>query len=560
MKKSNLLEIQGLTVSLGSKPLLRDINLQLAHGEVLGLVGKSGCGKSTLALTIAALFMPEAPLKIEGQILFNDEDILKMSNSRLQEIRKNDLGIVFQEAQSSLNPLMRIGRQVGEVLKDKNSISELLRDVGLEDIDSIIKAYPHELSGGMRQRVLIAIALAKNPQFIILDEPTTSLDSTLKVHILDLLKRLQQKNITMLYISHNLAEVASLCSRVAVMDEGVIVEEGPFSEILRDPQTEAAKELVNSIPRKINTEKRLREGSKKLLTINNLSVSYQKGKKALDNLSLEIHDNEIVGIIGESGSGKSTLAKALVGLVASTGNINFLNCQRRDVQIIFQDPYGSLNPKMSVREALLEPLLMHKTPYAKDLVEELLTKVLLPKHYAEKSTSALSGGERQRVSIARALTQSPKLLIMDESLASLDGKTQLEIADFLIHLQKTTQMAILFIAHDLNLVSRLSDRTYVLYQGMLMEEAPTASLFEHPAHPYTQTLLSSMPHFEGMTLIEGKSSVKETWKEPCLTGCPFRPHCPSSLPICATNLPPLAVIAENHQSRCFIKPRSSLAE
>lgn len=498
--KKVLLEIQGLTVRLpNGKALLSDINLHMDEGDVLGLIGKSGCGKSTLALTLARCFT--TPVLTEGSILFKGEDILKMPRKRLQHMRSKELSIVFQEAQSSLNPLMKIGKQVGEGLKlQEEVIIQLLHDVGLRCPNSLINAYPHELSGGMRQRVLIAIAIAKNPDLLILDEPTTSLDSTLKIHIINLLKRL---NIPMLYISHDLSEVASLCTHAAMMEEGRIVELKTSKEIA----LAAAKEFSRYSPK---PSKAYDKNAKTLLKIDNLSVSYQKGKNALEGLSLHIREKEILGIVGESGSGKSTLAKALWGLARASGSITFnavdlLNCTSSEksiiqsqIQIIFQDPYASLNPKMHVKDAILEPLSIRKgkIPNADALVKSLLTQVLLPAAYADKLTTALSGGERQRVCIARALCMRPKLLIMDESLASLDKTTQLEIANFLLMLRETSEIAIIFIAHDLNLVRKVSDTIAVLYRGRLIEKARASSFFKNPAHPHSQNLLSSIPDKE----------------------------------------------------------------
>jgi len=406
-----MLDIQNYTLRVAGKPILQNISLSIAPGEIYGLVGKSGSGKSTLGLEIAGLFTAKA--EREGVILFEGTS-----------------SIVFQEAQSALNPLMTIGKQVQEAVNDDMTAAELLKSVGLEHVK--LNAYPHELSGGMRQRVLIAMAIAKNPKLLILDEPTSSLDSKLKRQILDLLRGLnRERGMSMLLISHDRAEVASLCSRVGVLDQGRFIDEAEGESLGAFSTCECGPTL--------------------------LQIEQMAVKNRLAPVSLQIHEREILGIMGGSGSGKSTLAKAIVGLVKPTsGGVELL--RECVIQIIFQDPYAALNPKMTVREAIKEPAEIHRKTADVDV---LLEKVLLPKHYAERFTTELSGGERQRVAIARALALKPRLLIMDESLASLDRKTQNEIIKVMMEL-RDSGISIMFISHDRELVEKVCTRVVKL--------------------------------------------------------------------------------------------------
>ena len=446
-----MLEVKNLEVNYKeNKTALKGVSFYLKEKETLGIVGESGAGKSALANAILKLH-PNASIK--GKILFLGKDLLSLSEKELQQIRGKEIGMVFQDPLSSLNPIMTIGKQINEAFP--HSAATLLEKVGIDHPQDRLKQYPHELSGGMRQRVLLAIAIAQSPRLLIADEATTALDTETQESILSLVKDLK---LTTIWISHDLRLISKICDRILVLYQGEIVEEGFTKSVLENPNHAYTKHLLQStLPKSVLKKETL----KPLLTIECLTKIYQK--PVFENLSLKLFEKEVLGIIGRSGSGKSSLARMIAGLEAPTkGRILFdeksvlsWKEKAKKIQMVFQDPSSSLNPRMKVRSQLLEPTQIHHLP---SRVEELMQMVSLPMSYLEKYPHQLSGGEKQRVAIARALALNPKLLILDEAVASLDAVTRNEMLKLLLSLKQNLGLSYLFISHDLEAIEAISDR------------------------------------------------------------------------------------------------------
>jgi peptide/nickel transport system ATP-binding protein len=466
-----LLEVEDLEVSFfrdGEElEAVRGISFSLRKGEALGIVGKSGSGKSTLVQAIIQLIRAH---RISGKILFEGEDLLKYSPEAMRAVRGKKIGMIFQNPMSSLNPTMKIGAQIEESLiyhkvaakkEAKAYALNLLRQMGLPDAEKRYKQYPHELSGGMRQRVLIAIALACNPSLLIADEPTTALDAALQNQILQLLKQ-RKSHTSLLLISHDLSVIEQVCDRILVLHAGQIVEQGS-----------ASRHSYHFLPRFYSINK------EPLLEVTHLSKTYSLGNQSLtavDDASFSIHKGEILGLVGESGSGKSTLGKMLLGLVEPSSGQIFFQGERittrkkkalcKKMQIIFQDPYSSLNPRMTVGALIAEPLIIHKM---KIRVDELLELVGLPPSAKKCLPHELSGGQRQRIAIARALAPSPDFIVCDEPISSLDASMQAQIVNLLLHLQQELGLTYLFISHDLALIRQISTRVAAMHRGAFIE-------------------------------------------------------------------------------------------
>jgi len=511
---------------------VRGVSFEVKKGETLGIVGESGSGKSVTARSIMRL-LPSPPSYLkDGEIEFQGEDLVQKTEKEMESIRGRDISMIFQDPMTSLNPTIQIGKQIAESLikhqnlskRDaKNRTIELLKLVGIRNSEDRFSQYPHEFSGGMRQRVMIAIALACRPTLLIADEPTTALDVTIQAQILNLMKDMQQRfGTSIILITHDLGVVAGMCDRVAVMKDGEIVETGTTEEIFDNPKHSYTKKLLNALPRLDEKKKPKRdplrtigiEKGKPLLEVKSLKQHFDVGKgnivKAVDDINFHIKPGETLGLVGESGSGKSTTGRAILRLHEPTdGDVlyqgmainrlskNEMKTMRRHMQMIFQDPYSSLNPRFKVLDIIGQALDIHRLSKNKEerkmRVEELLVMVGLEPAHAMRYPHEFSGGQRQRIGIARALAVEPDFIVCDEPLSALDVSIQSQIVELLEDLQHRLGLTYLFIAHDLSMVKHISDRVAVMYAGKIVELAESEELYSNPQHPYTKSLLSAIP-------------------------------------------------------------------
>lgn len=503
-----MLEIRNLTIRYGAFEAVKNLTLSIAAGDTLGIAGESGSGKSTLALTIPRL-LPESA-KIEGTITFAGTELTSLKQTEIQRIRGAQIGMIFQEPMSALNPLMRCGEQVTEILQlhlkcpaaeaRKQTLNWFSR-VQLSDSDRIYNSYPHELSGGQQQRIMIAMALCCNPKLLIADEPTTALDVTVQKSVLDLLKSLQQEmGITMLFISHDLGVISYMCKDIAIMHNGELVEHGPAQNILQTPAATYTRRLMESRRRLITLpEESVAPDSnarKIIFADENMNVVYPSGKnfwgrpaawiKAVDRIPVTIYEGECLGILGESGSGKSSLGREIVTRAGGA---------KGGTVIVSQNPQASLNPRMTAGEALMEPLLVHSIAKNKKDAREkalaLLELVALEPLHFDRRPSQLSGGQKQRLNLARALTIQPRLLICDEIVSALDMTIQAAVLDLLKNLQQKLGLTVVFISHDLTVIRKICDRVMVMNAGKLEESGAIEKVFISPATDYTRSLLNS---------------------------------------------------------------------
>lgn len=518
----NDLHVHFDNIGTASTEPVKGVSFTLNQGEILALVGESGSGKSLTAQSIMRL-LPESA-RYQGQILFNGEELLTAPIERLHQLRGDKIGIIFQEPMTSLNPLHTIKKQISENILQHQKINkaqatqrtlELLREVGIPEPEKRLNSYPHELSGGQRQRVMIAMALANNPSLLIADEPTTALDVTLQEQILHLLQQLQAKfGLAILLISHDLSLVRRFSHRVAVMQHGLMVEISPTPQLFAAPQHPYTQMLLAAEPEGQPTP--LAQDAPTLLNINNLRLWFPIKQgfwqriidhiKAVDGISLQLKAGETLGVVGESGSGKSTLAFAITRLSPITdGTIVFagqdivplsqkqLRPLRKDLQIVFQDPYGSLSPRLSVGQIISEGLALLGLTHdeQEQRVIDILKAVELAPNLRHRYPHEFSGGQRQRIAIARALVLKPKLLILDEPTSALDRTIQKQIVLLLRQLQQTYGFACLFISHDLKVVKAVSHRVLVMRHGVMVETNHTEQLFNQPQQLYTQQLLQA---------------------------------------------------------------------
>ena len=498
--------------SLIPETVVHDFDISVSAGEIVGIVGESGSGKSMSALAIAGL-LSRKDMKKKGSIMFEGEELLSVARSRLRKIQGDDIAVVFQEPMTSLDPVKTIGYQVEEALRIhrdmtdealKSAAVSMMRDVELPDAENLYYKYPHELSGGMRQRVMIAAALICNPKLLIADEPTTALDVTIQAQIIELLKKInREKGTAILFISHDLSVVRTLCSRVVVMNAGRIVESGSVDEVFLSPKEEYTKNLIRAIPKfqKIaNVIKK--DDPKPILDVKNVSARYKKitgyfnpGAKQrliVKNASFTMYEGEIMGLVGESGSGKTTLGKTILGMLDDTEG-EVIHYSERP-QMIFQDPYGSLNPKKTVGWILQEPLRINTSFTPEERLEKakkMLSLVGLDESLLARRPNALSGGQRQRVCIALALMLEPKLIIADEPVSALDVTVQEQVINLLIKLNRELGIAILFISHDLKVVYELCSRIIVMKDGVIVEQGTDEEIYNDPKESYTKQLLFS---------------------------------------------------------------------
>ncbi|KOF14378.1 hypothetical protein AC244_27465 [Ensifer adhaerens] len=526
----NMLEVQGLFVPLplGSdrKYALENVSLSLPHGQLTCIVGESGSGKSTLARAVMGLLPLQRLGVSEGSIVLDGEDITHASTRRMRELRGNAMSMIFQEPMSAMNPVMRVGVQTDEVLRyhgvkskteRRSRVLAAFADVNLPHPEETYQKYPHQLSGGQRQRVMIAMALLLGPKLLIADEPTTALDVTTQMKILRLLKQQQQqKNMSMLFVTHDFGVVAEIADTVIVMRHGRVVEHGSTAAVLAAPRHEYTRSLLRDLKDQEKSQPFSGMG-KPVLTATGLCKSYpvRKGfslrpqqRVALADFNLEIRPGETIAVVGESGSGKSTAARCLCRLIEpNDGNVtianeNFLELSgkslrrfRSRVQMIFQDPYASLNPRTSVGAIISEPAVAHGVPRveASENARRLLKTVGLDSGAANRLPHEFSGGQRQRIGIARALSLQPDILIADEAVSALDVSTQAQIIKLLQDLRSKFKIAIIFITHDLRVARKIADKIVVMKAGEIVEFGDAQELFDRPKHPYTRELLASVP-------------------------------------------------------------------
>ncbi len=533
-----LLEVDNLRIYFhtrnGVTRAVDGVSFAVEEGQTLGIVGESGSGKSVACYSLLGL-IPRPPGRIEGGTArFRGEDLLRCSEKRLGAIRGDAIAVIFQDPMTCLNPYLTIGEQLIEPLiyhrrvdrrTAKTRALDMLREVGIRMPDRRYHSYPHELSGGMRQRVMIAMALIAEPKLLICDEPTTALDVTIQAQILALIEKLQKKHgVAVIFVTHDLAVISRIADRVLVMNKGRVVETGTTGEIFSRPREAYTRKLLAAIPAGAKAAPLHRDETPPLLTVRHLKTwfrDYSQGfiqlrrnpearyVKAVNDISLDIHRHEILGVVGESGSGKSTLGRTILKLVrATSGNICFdgtdisalsprrMKPWRRRMQMIFQDPYASLNPRMTVFETLAEPLLLHRLATRRNVagkVAELMDEVGLPRAAVRKYPHEFSGGQRQRVAVGRAVATRPEFIVADEPVSALDVTIQAQILDLILDLVDRHDLTMMFISHDLSVVRQIADRVMVMNQGELIEEGETEALWASPAHEYTRGLLAAIP-------------------------------------------------------------------
>ena len=529
MSNNTLLKVENLSVAFeqgnATNLAVDDVSFTINKGETVALVGESGSGKSVTALSILKLLPYPAASHPSGTIHFKGENLLDGDERDLMRVRGNDITMIFQEPMTSLNPLHTVDRQINEILKlhrgmtDKQAAArtlELLKQVGIRDAKDRLGSYPHQLSGGQRQRVMIAMALANEPQLLIADEPTTALDVTIQAQILKLLKDLQQKSgLAMLFITHDLGIVRKIADRTFVMQDGKIVEHGPTEQLFKNPQHKYTKHLINSepsgVPPKANTKAPM------VLQADNVKVWFPVKRgfmrktvdhvKAVDGIDVILREGQTLGVVGESGSGKTTLGLALTRLISSQGKIAFVGHDisqysfkqmkplREEMQVVFQDPYGSLSPRMSIADIVGEGLLIHQPELSSHERDKKVANALfetgLDPDTRHRYPHEFSGGQRQRVAIARALVLEPKFIMLDEPTSALDMSVQAQVVDLLRELQERHKLAYMFISHDLKVVRALANDVIVMRHGHVVEQGPTAQIFDAPKSDYTKALMAA---------------------------------------------------------------------
>ena len=556
MEKAIILNVDNLSISFGENEVIHNISYHLNQNEILGIVGESGSGKSVSSLAILGLLPKKISNITSGSITYNTKDLTTLSSKQFQSIRGKKIAMIFQEPMSSLNPSMTCGKQVQEILLQHENLSNLqaktetlslFEQVKLPEPNRIYNAYPHEISGGQKQRVMIAMAIACKPDILIADEPTTALDVTVQKNIIELLKELQVKTkMSIIFITHDLSLISEIANRVLVMYKGCIVEQGDVSDIFNYPQNNYTKALINSRPSLetrlkvlptiqdflnnsvsntiISSEERRKNhetlySKPPLLEVINVEKEYISKSgwftkptffKAVDNVSFKLYEGETLGLVGESGCGKSTLGNAILQLdKATAGKILYKGIDitklsktdtrtlRKDIQIIFQDPYSSLNPRIPVGEAIMEPMKVHKLHNSdaerKEKVIDILNRVGLSEDYFNRYPHEFSGGQRQRIGIARTIALQPKLIVCDESVSALDISVQAQVLNLLNELKATFGFTYIFISHDLAVVKYMSDQLLVMNKGHIEELDDADIIYNHPKKEYTKKLIHAIP-------------------------------------------------------------------
>ncbi|MGA1832416.1 ABC transporter ATP-binding protein [Rhizobium wenxiniae] len=535
------------------KTVVRNISFDVAPRETVAIVGESGSGKSVTSLSIMRL-LPKKTSRIDGQVFLQGKELVSLPEEEMRRVRGNDISMIFQEPMTSLNPIFPIGKQIAEALTVHKDISKaeakaevlrLLEKVRIPNAKGRFDEYPHQFSGGMRQRVMIAMALASKPKLLIADEPTTALDVTIQGQILDLIKQLQdEEGMSVLFITHDMGVVAEVADRTIVMFRGDQVETGATADIFHRGKHPYTRALLSAVPRlgsmgerklplrfpiidvKTGEQQKLADvtdtvakGKTPILEVRDLTTRFDihsglLGRKtgavhAVENVSFSLQEGETLSLVGESGCGKSTTGRSVTRLINPTsGNVvldgyevmkldqSSLRRMRRSVQMIFQDPFASLNPRMSIGSAVMEPFVEHalgSKAEARDKAAALLEKVGLSADMMKRFPHEFSGGQRQRIAIARALMLDPKVIVADEAVSALDVSIKAQVCNLLLDLQQSLKLAYLFISHDMAVVERVSHRVAVMYLGEIVEIGPRAAVFENPQHPYTKKLMSAVP-------------------------------------------------------------------
>ena len=538
MTTTPLLDVRDLSVTFRqgaqATPAVRNVSFTVGKGETVALVGESGSGKSVTALSTVKLLPASAD--VDGTITYGDRSLADADDVTLRDVRGNDISFIFQEPMTSLNPLHTIEKQIRESIELHQGVSgaeatarivDLLGKVGIPDPEQRLGYYPHQLSGGQRQRVMIAMALANGPELLIADEPTTALDVTIEAQILDLLAELKtRENMSLLFITHDLGVVKRIADRVCVMKDGEIVEQGPTADIFTNPEHPYTQMLLAAAA--AGSPKPVPPSANEIANIDNLRIWFpiRRGLlrrtvghvKAVNDANLTIRAGETIGIVGESGSGKTTLALAIMRLISSTGRITFLGDDiqgwksstlqpvRRNMQMVFQDPFGSLSPRLSIEGIISEGLEVHGTPPGADrhqMVADILTEVGLSPDIMDRYPHEFSGGQRQRIAIARAMILKPKLVVLDEPTSALDMTVQVQIVDLLRDLQEKYGLAYLFISHDLRVVRAMSHKIMVMKSGDVVEAGDATQVFDAPRSDYTKALMAAAfdqtAHFSAAT-------------------------------------------------------------
>ena len=538
----NILQVKNLTVSTGTgtkkTDIVNNISFTIERGETFVLLGESGSGKSITALSIMRL-LPAAIKISDGSVILHTTNLFQLPENKMRKIRGAKIGMIFQEPQTSLNPVLTAGQQISETLRQHDNLSkkqcikrsiELLDAVGIPDAERRINEYPHQFSGGMKQRIMIAIALAGKPDLLIADEPTTALDVTIQAQVLNLLRKLQSETgMSILFITHDIGVASQMADHIAVMQNGSIVELKTKKELFSNPENSYTQKLFDAIP---SWEKRTEENEieeierserTSLLKVKDLKVYYPIRKgifkrtighvRAVDSVTIDLHAGETVAIVGESGSGKTTMGKGILQLLEVTsGDITYqktdlnkldapsLRKLRSDIQIVFQDPYSSMNPRMMVNDIIQEGMLAQGVGESKKERDEhtvkLLEQVGLLPEYRFRYPHEFSGGQRQRICIARALAVKPKLIICDEPTSALDVSVQAQILSLLKDLQKEYQLGYLFITHNISVVEYIAHYVAVMYEGKIVEQGAVEKILKNPKNPYTKNLLSAVPRIE----------------------------------------------------------------
>ena len=537
MSQTPILKVRNLSVSFttndGIVDAVKDVSFDLLKGETLAIVGESGSGKSVSTNALMQLLPNNAIVHSQSSIEFENEELLDKSEKTMQSIRGDRIGMIFQEPMTSLNPFMRVGIQVAEAImchrsvtrsQAKQKVLDLFDLVHLPNPQQAYTKYPHEFSGGQLQRIMIAMALINEPDILIADEPTTALDVTVQAEVLNLIKEIQAKmGMSILFITHDLGVVKHLADRVIVMCKGDVVEKGQCDELFAHPKHEYTQMLINSIPN--GTKDPIEEDAPALLKAVDIRVKFlikshflpnrNQYFEAVKGISLDLKQGETLGIVGESGSGKSTLGRSLIGLLPSTGHIEFKGQDisqlsekqrfelKKDIQMVFQDPYGSLSPRMTVGDIITEALTVHQPQLTRTermaRARKALEEVRLDPHSINRYPHEFSGGQRQRIAIARALILEPSFILLDEPTSALDRSVQLTVIDLLKDLQKKHNIGFLFISHDLSVVKALSDRVLVMQKGEVMEQGTADEIFHSPQSDYTKKLIAASFDLEEST-------------------------------------------------------------